>query len=104
MCDKRNKQMNLENCGEENSVTEDTPCDCDMSQESHSSQESLYPQKCIHKLLIKKKVPPHIQHDVNMAKSILQEMSSISGNNLYVYFFLLIMKVLYFVGLITSLI
>lgn len=85
MCDKVSKGIPFENCSEEFSFI-DGSCDCVISQDSHSSQESLYPQRCKHHLLLQiKKSPPNIQHEVNMAKSILQEMSSISGNNLYAY-------------------
>ncbi|KAL5283104.1 RSPH4A family protein [Megaselia abdita] len=82
MCEKDIK-IALENCSEELSIV-DGSCNCIISQDSHSSQESLYPKKCKHhKLLKTKKIPPNIQHEVNMAKSILQEISSISGNNLF---------------------
>lgn len=84
MCEKNHEKMSLENYCEELSIV-DGSCDCNKSQDSHSSQGSLHPQLCIHhKFLQTKKLPPNIQHEVNMAKSILKEMSSISGNNLYV--------------------
>lgn len=71
-----------EKCSGEVSMKIDS-CECMMSQDSHSSQESLYPQKCKHhQLLRNKKLPPNIQQEVNIAKSILQEVSSMSGNNL----------------------
>lgn len=84
MCENASKEMPLENCSEENEFSIiDGSCDCNVSQDSHSSQESLYPQRCKHhQYLQNKKLPPNIQYEVNMAKSVLQEMSSISGNNL----------------------
>lgn len=84
MCEKNSEGMTLEDNYGEYSII-DGSCDLNNSQDSHSSQESLHPQLCTHhKFLQTKKLPPSIQHEVNMAKSILQEMSSISGNNLYV--------------------
>lgn len=55
-----------------------------MSNSTTNTLDNIYPCNNHSKIKKKKRDIPHIQHELNVVKSILQETSSVTGDNMYV--------------------